>query len=231
MEGDFYKGTGYIFDKFHEEITRQRFQEEYAGYQVTDGIYIMPALVGRLAPAEYRHIIYLDGYRAFGDGKHPTTKMCLFVLESFLSSLPAEERSLVKLLDAGTGTGILAIAAAKFGVQSIDAFDIDADSVESAQSNAALNGCSWIRMKEGGIADFSPGKVYDIVTANLLTDVIIKNAQSLHGFISAGGHMIASGISDMRSEEALEVLLGLGLSLRHRVNDGGWNCFFLCREK
>jgi ribosomal protein L11 methyltransferase len=132
----------------------------------------------------------------------------------------------MRFLDAGTGTGILAIAARKFGVGEIDAFDIDAASVESARSNAALNGCASMRIVESGIDGF-PGGSYHLVTANLLTDVIVKNADRLCGFVGTGGHMIASGISDMRREEALGVFLSRGLSLRHSMNDGGWNCFFL----
>lgn len=230
MKEFFFQEASYIIEKFHEDIASQRFQEEYAGYRVTDGIYLMPALAGRLAPAEFRHVIYLDQYRAFGDGRHPTTRMCLRTLEAYLLSLAPERRDSLRFLDVGTGTGILAIAAAKMGVMNIDAFDVDPTSAESARSNAAINSCPWIRCVAAGVDAFRRTGPYDLVTANLLTDVILGNLEALMSLVDPGARLIASGVSDMRAEEALGALLGRGLTLLHRFNEEGWNCFFLARE-
>ncbi|MBN1534822.1 MAG: 50S ribosomal protein L11 methyltransferase [Spirochaetes bacterium] len=225
----FFSGDQFIFDQLHEEIARQRFQEEYAGYRVTDGFYVLPALAGRLAPAEFRHVIHLDGYSAFGDGRHATTRMCLYMLESYLVSMGAAARDGLRFLDAGTGTGILSIGAAMLGVADIEAFDIDERSVESARYNATLNGCGRIRFAQSDIAGYEGGG-YDLVMANLLSDVIEANVGPLAGFVAPGGVMIASGISDMRRGGVVSLLEGHGLRRRHHMSEEGWNSYFLARE-
>jgi ribosomal protein L11 methyltransferase len=229
MGDQFFTGDQFVFDQMHEEIASQRFQEEYAGYRVTDGIYILPAMAGRLAPAEFRHVISLDGYRAFGDGRHATTRMCLFMLESYLGSLDAAARAGLRFLDAGTGTGILSIAAALMGVGDLEAFDIDGGAVESARYNASLNGCGRIRFAQSDIEGYAGRGGYDLVMANLLSDVIQGNAASLAGFVAPGGTMIASGISDMRRDGVAALLAGLGLESRHHMSQEGWNCYFLVK--
>ncbi len=230
MEEGFFLGNSFIFEELHEEIARQRFQEEYAGYAVTDGFYILPAAVGRMAPAEFRHVICLDGYRAFGDGRHPTTRMCLHMMESFLGSMDAGTRRGLRLLDAGTGTGILAIAASMLGAGTVDAFDMDPGSVESARSNGEMNGLRGIGFRVSDIAGYAGGVSYDIVMANLLSDVLVGNAGSLAGFVRPGGTMIASGVSDMRRDGVLDVFTGLGFDVLHRMGEEGWNCFFMKKE-
>ncbi len=83
------------------------------------------------------------------------------------------------MLDAGTGTGILCILAARLGLHNIDAIDIDETSVEMAQKNFILNDCGYIRLKRSGIEDFKARAPYDIVTANLLSGIITENIDLL----------------------------------------------------
>lgn len=111
-----------------------------------------------------RYIIRIDPSMAFGTGTHDTTQLCLAALEN-------EVKAGDSLLDVGTGTGILAIAAAMLGASPVVGNDTDADSVVIARENTAANGVADIvELHDGSITDATPG--YDIVCANLTLDVI-----------------------------------------------------------
>lgn len=131
-----------------------------------------------------RHIIRIEPNMAFGTGTHETTQLCLEAIgESYEPSM--------SFLDVGTGTGILAIAAAKLGGEDIDACDVDADSVRIARENARLNGVGeHIRFIDGSIDDVTPP--HDFVCANLTIDVIVPILPTLVG--KARQYLLLSGI-------------------------------------
>jgi len=109
-------------------------------------------------------LIRIEPNMAFGTGTHETTQLCL-------KSIGERCQSGQTVLDVGTGTGILAIAAARLGADTIFACDTDADSIKIARENAAANGVGWIEFADGGLASDAPA--YDFVVANLTLDVII----------------------------------------------------------
>ncbi|MGH2522040.1 MAG: 50S ribosomal protein L11 methyltransferase, partial [Anaerolineales bacterium] len=146
--------------------------------------------------------IVMDPGMAFGTGTHPTTQLCLAAIERHLK--PGAE-----VLDLGTGSGILAIAAAKLGAGPIWALDIDAEAVRVARENVAANGVAdRVRVEQGSVAEvLQAGYSAPFVVANILARVINDLlAQGLAHAVTPGGLLVASGILD---SQAYEVRAGL----------------------
>lgn len=148
--------------------------------------------------------IEIDPGMAFGTGTHETTQLCLKLLEV----LPPDVRN---ILDVGTGTGILAIGAAKlFPQASIDACDTDPEALLVAGENLEGNQVSdRVTLREGSVSNF-PIQKFDVTVANLTADVIIPLADSLVNLLREGGHLILSGILDTQIEEVKQAVEAAG---------------------
>ena len=162
--------------------------------------------------------LMLDPGLAFGTGGHETTSLCLEALDSLVQG---GER----VLDIGTGSGILAIAALKLGAASAEGVDIDPVAVRTAVENAALNGVAdKFSGLVGDLSDQASG-VYNIITANIVANAIISLSTAVPGLLAAGGHFIASGIIDTRADEVEAALKAAGLAVAERKEKRGWVCF------
>ena len=167
--------------------------------------------------------LLLDPGLAFGTGGHETTSLCLEALDELTAG---GER----VLDIGTGSGILAIAALKLGAASAEGVDIDPVAVRTACENAALNGVAdrFVGL-EGDLSDKASGR-YDIITANIVANAIIARAPAVPALLAAGGRFIASGIIDSRADEVAAALTAAGLAPAVRREKRGWVCF-VCEGK
>lgn len=134
-------------------------------------------------PLSDKIVIRIEPNMAFGTGTHETTQLCL-------KAIGEHYRPEQTLLDVGTGTGILAIAAAKLGGRTILACDTDADSIKIARENAVLNETDWIEFADGPLASDAP--IYDFVCANLTIDVIVPILDLL--LAKTGSVLLLSGI-------------------------------------
>jgi ribosomal protein L11 methyltransferase len=163
-------------------------------------------------------VIELDPGMAFGTGLHPTTQMCLQALEEHLE--PG-----AKVLDLGTGSGILAIAAAKLGAGSVLALDNDSLAVKAARANVQSNGVQNLVTVEPGSLDKAAGE-FDLVLVNILARVIIELAgQGLVDRVRPTGLMIAAGIIEEQEAEVAVALRERGLEIVERRQEtlvGGW---------
>jgi ribosomal protein L11 methyltransferase len=172
------------------------------------------------APPTERIVLRLQSLGGFGTGHHPTTRMCLEFLESC-------EVTGKRVLDVGTGSGILAIAAARLGAAEVVATDIDAAALEAARANAERNGVTdRIRFVKSDLLRKVAGK-FDLVLANLLTPLIKDLAWQLRskGALSEGGIWIGSGVSTEGWSEVKPLLSKLGYRLRHERILDGWVAF------
>lgn len=166
--------------------------------------------------------ITMDPGMAFGTGTHETTSLCLELLDRLVQG---GER----VLDIGTGSGILAIAALKLGAREADGVDIDPMCVRTAGENAQRNGVSeHFRVLVGDLSDKAEG-TYDIITANIVAAAILSLAPAVPALMAPGAAFIASGIIDERKDEVLDGLRAAGLAPEAVYEKRGWVCI-LCRK-
>ena len=150
-----------------------------------------------------RTAITMDPGMAFGTGTHETTALCLEVLDERV-------RGGERVLDIGTGSGILAIAALKLGAAAAEGVDIDPMCVRTAGENAVRNGVEdRLTVLVGDLSDKASG-VYDLITANIVAAAILSLAPHVPALLAPGAVFIASGIIDTRKEEVLAGLRAAG---------------------
>ncbi len=170
-------------------------------------------------PKDGEAVIELDPGMAFGTGQHPTTRLCLEQLEKYVQ--PG-----MRVLDVGTGSGILALAAAKLGAARVDGIDNSSVAVESAIANAAANGLSGaIRVASGTLDEETATRLagqYDLVLANILAHIIGGLAAQLAQVMAPGAVLIASGIIEARLPEAEGPLAAAGLQTIDRAMIDDW---------
>jgi ribosomal protein L11 methyltransferase len=169
------------------------------------------------APEPDDVVIQLDPGMAFGTGLHPTTQMCLSALEELVQ--PGME-----VLDLGTGSGILAIAAAKLGAGRVLAVDSDPVAVKTARGNVVANEVRGItRVICGSLAEVSGD--YDLIVVNILARVIVAMMkEGLAKRIRAGGVLVAAGIITDQQPEVVASLEHRGLTLVERQQRDDWVC-------
>lgn len=166
-----------------------------------------------IADTEARHVIRIEPGMAFGTGTHETTRLCLAAIERYFDGN--------SFLDVGTGTGVLAIAAAMLNPQArIEACDTDAEAVEIARENARLNNvAAAITFRVGTVKDTTASA--DFVCANLTADVIVPLLPALTG--ATCGRLILSGILETQTEWVSQALRELGVTNIIEINtDGEW---------
>ena len=166
--------------------------------------------------------LILDPGLAFGTGGHETTNLCLEVLD-------ARVRGGERVLDIGTSSGILAIAALKLGAAVAEGVDIDPVAVRTAGENAALNGVAdKLTVLVGDLSDKASGK-YDIITANIVANAIMALAPAVPGLMADDAVFIASGIIDSRKDEVIAALKAAGLAVLEVKEKRGWECI-VCKK-
>ena len=170
-----------------------------------------------------RTVITMDPGMAFGTGTHETTSLCLEVLDERV-------RGGERVLDIGTGSGILAIAALRLGAACAEGVDIDPMCVRTAGENAQRNGVQdRFTVLVGDLSDKASG-VYNIITANIVAAAILSLAPHVPALMAPGAMFVASGIIDTRKEEVLAGLRGAGLDPFEVREKRGWVCI-VCRKK
>lgn len=168
-------------------------------------------------PIDGTVMIELDPGMAFGTGLHPTTRLCMLALESALE--PG-----MRVLDVGTGSGILAIAAVKLGAASVDATDIEPVAVRSAIENAERNAVAGqIRTELAASVEESPfHDQYDLVMANIIARILIDLCPGLVSAVRPGGTLVLSGIIEPREEALREAFESRGMVLQQREQIEDW---------
>jgi ribosomal protein L11 methyltransferase len=200
----------------------QKWKEGFEPLAIGERLLIAPSW--KRPEQSERVVIEIDPGMAFGTGTHETTRMCLELLETYWCG--------GRLIDVGTGTGILAIAASKLVAGSeVVAIDIDPLAVEVARENIAINGASHaIVVGEGGPADYASG-AFDVVVANLTAEVIIALMNDLVGCLATSGTMILSGILTTLAGDVERALEATGLRAVERRAAGEWSAIVAAREK
>ena len=224
-----FPGCPYMVTELEELSWKYRWLEYFQGTELTAGIFVEPAGYSSPLRHSYTHVIQLDPRDAFGDGGHPTTRMCAQMLEQYLDAFDEAGKNEIHMLDVGTGTGILAIAASMLGIGRIYAFDIEEDSVARAAENAQRNHCDDIRFFRHDLSEYRPCMQFPLVTANLLTFIIENNMDTLAGLLQPGGTMILSGIGKEWQDNIRELFHLHRLQVVDEMEEGRWKGFMVKR--
>ena len=162
-------------------------------------------------------IVTMDPGMAFGTGTHETTRLVILLMQE-------EELSGKRVLDVGTGSGILSICASKLGAKTCNAYDIDPVAVKVASDNAESDGCTNITVGVSDLlrdVDISEGK-YDVCVANIVSDIIIRMMPDLKNYVKEGAPVILSGIINSRADEVRECVLGEGYEIVRELYENDW---------
>ena len=210
-----------------------KWQEHFKPAKVGERIVVKPGWEEYEA-AEGELVIEMDPGMAFGSGLHETTSMCIKALERNLGD--GSERSYdpsrypIKVLDVGTGTGILAMAAVLLGADEALGIDIDDEAVRVANENIAKNGLGGrISIRRGNLMDgidYEP----DIIVANLMADLVIMLSPAAAAQLGPGGMYITSGILDVKEEIVKKAIEDAGFDIIEVLADGEWRAIMAIRR-
>jgi len=178
-------------------------------------------------------IIELEPGMAFGTGMHPTTRLCIALMESYVK--PGQ-----MVLDVGTGSGILTVLAAKLGAAPIYATDIDPIAIDVTRENVTLNGLeakldTEILIQKGSVVADMAGR-FPIIVANILAEIIVKlftgqfDNVPLHEPLAPNGYLILSGIINERADMVIEAAESQGFFLVERIQEGDWVALVVQRK-
>ncbi len=178
-----------------------------------------PGQVVEVSPT-YRRLVIPAGM-AFGTGEHATTLMSLRLLVDF-----ARKRShgTWDSLDLGCGSGILALAAASLGARHASGFDNDPACVRTSQANAALNGLGQVRFRRSDLGRWSPKTRWDLISANLFSQLLIENAPRICAALKPGGWFIFSGILRQQWDAVISAIVDAGIEIAVTKTQGKWCC-------
>lgn len=201
----------------------KQWRASLAPFALGKHFYLIPSERGITPVPRTRTPIWLEPGMAFGTGTHETTRLCLHAIEDCLKPGHA-------LLDVGTGSGLLAIAARKLGAGKVAACDIDAVAIDVAQANALINDCTDpIDWTLGDVRAVKRGR-FDLVVANLTVDPIEADFRFLERRVKPAGYLILSGILETQASRIRAKIKGSSLRLRQLRQDGEWVCFILKRS-
>ena len=209
-------------DELKEEDWAFGWQKYYKPMEIGRRLLVVPEWEKNTVDCGGRVPLILDPGLAFGTGSHATTQLCLQALEKTVR--PGD-----RVLDLGSGSGILSIAALKLGAESAQAVDIDEKCLNVAYENAALNGIGRDRftVRVGDVLSDEAlraqlGGGYDIVVANIVADVILGLAPMVRQFLKPGGQFLCSGIIDDRAVEVADGLRRCGWAILETREENGW---------
>jgi ribosomal protein L11 methyltransferase len=186
-------------------------QSQFGPCAITPSFWIVPTWAE--VPPQAGEVIRLDPGRAFGTGTHPTTRMCLrWIAERAGAGRAAWPR----VLDYGCGSGVLAIAARRFGARAVDAVDIDPAALEATRANALANGVEV----SVGLPQVAVGP-YQLVVANILAAPLKLLAPVLSALVASGGELVLSGVLARQADE-LRSAYAPWLDLQVAAEDEGW---------
>jgi len=173
--------------------------------------------------------ILLDAGLAFGTGRAPSTYGCMLAIDDLCRIKPP-----ARMLDMGTGSGVLAMAAAKAGARRIIAADIDPVAVDVTRDNVKLNGLSSriaaLTASRPDDPRLTLGGPYDLVVANILAEPLCRMATGLSHLVAAGGHLVLSGLLAKEDRMIVARYRATGLTLARRIPREGWHTLVFNRR-
>jgi len=199
----------------------EQWKKYFKPLRVTNNIIIKPTWE-RYSPAGHDIVIDIDPGMAFGTGQHSSTTMCVMAIEGIL--LKNSGREECDILDVGTGTGILAICAAKLGARMVTGIDIDPKAVEIAGKNVIINRVEdRVEIINRDIALYRGS--FDLIAANLISGALIKLHSHLISLTKPGGYIIASGITEQDAKDVEKIFCNGETVLYETRSEDEWVCY------
>ena len=199
----------------NEEDWANAWRTYYKPLHIGERMVIVPAWE-KYEPKDNEIVVTMDPGMAFGTGSHETTRLVIGLLEKYT-------KAGCRMLDVGCGSGILAICASKLGAGECFAYDIDPTAVRVAKENVEKSGQTNVTC---AVADLLRGvdesRPYDLITANIVADIIIRMAPDVGKHMHEGTVLLVSGIICPRSEDVVAALEANGLRIVERVVDNDW---------
>jgi len=221
-----------VFNPIVDQNWMEAWKQHYKPILIGKRLIIVPAWLD--SPEPGRTAVKIDPGMAFGTGTHPTTQLCLELIENAIDErkdprhqIPSPEPA-YKMIDVGCGSGILSIAALKLGAEIALGVDIDPESVKSSRENADINGIgNELILEVGSVEDILEGKFAfrsaQLVVANILAPVIIRLFDSgLADLLEEKAFLILSGILQEQTESVMSAVRGRGLILQEKRQMGDW---------
>ncbi|WP_088102526.1 50S ribosomal protein L11 methyltransferase [Halalkalibacter urbisdiaboli] len=198
----------------HEEDWATAWKKYYKPVKVSNSLTIVPTWE-EYQPEKGETTIELDPGMAFGTGTHPTTILCIQSLEKVLKG--GEQ-----VIDVGTGSGVLSIAAAKLGAKTVLGLDLDDIAVKSARMNVMLNQVDdVVSVEQNNLLEQIAGQ-YDVVVANILAEIIVRFVQDAAAVLKPGGTYITSGIIKRKKQDVQDALIQGGFSIKEVIELEDW---------
>ena len=204
-----------------EENWEENWKQFFKPRRVGKSIVVRPTWETEELPGGAVEIV-LDPGQAFGTGDHPTTRMCLELLEECMFAG-------YTVADIGCGSGILSVAACKLGARKVVAIDIEPLSVEVAKENAKLNRVQFEAICGEGVRALpssawpTPDSTrYDVVVSNIISATLISIARDIAQVVRTGGFWIVSGIIEANWQDVREAATGVGFQLDKELREDGW---------
>ncbi len=208
----------------HEEDWANSWKQYYKPVKVGERMVICPAWE-QYTPKEDELVIRMDPGMAFGTGTHETTRLVIRLLEKYTTEG-------CRMLDVGTGTGILAICAKRLGAAICRAYDIDPTAVRVARENIADSGLANVTCDQSDLlkqVSLAGGK-YDLICANIVADIIIRMTPDVGDYLADGGVLLASGIIAERCGDVVAAFEQNGFCVTETLVDNDW-CGLVVRRK
>lgn len=232
--GGAYEFVGYEIVK--EEDWANNWKTYYAPVSLSPRVTIVPSWIDYEQEKEDEVIVRIDPGQAFGTGYHETTELCAFYIDDIQARKPNFYKE-ARILDLGTGSGILAIILAQMGASDLDAIDIDPKAVEVAGENFASNGIEFggknsnaaFELYTGELKDTDGG--YDLIVANLVAGLHLVLAGDYRRKLLPGGRIILSGIIDDKMQEVRDALADHGLILEEARFKNDWWTLIAARKE
>ena len=207
-----------------EEDWANAWKKYFKPQKVADYVVVKPSWCDYIAGND-EVVIELDPGMAFGTGTHETTRMCIHMLEEYM------EKN-AEVLDVGCGSGIISIAAAKLGASSVTGVDLDPVAVDVAKDNVSRNKVqNNVEIMYSDITEaLDDGRKFDVVIANIISDVIIRLNKNIRKYMRQPGIYICSGIIEERLDEVTNSIEAHGLKIIKIQHMGDW-CAIACKNK
>ncbi|MCK1982105.1 MULTISPECIES: 50S ribosomal protein L11 methyltransferase [Peribacillus] len=199
----------------HEEEWATAWKKYYNPVKISERFTIVPTWEDYTPVSSDELIIELDPGMAFGTGTHPTTVMCIQALERTVR--PGD-----LVVDVGTGSGVLSIAAALLDAKRIQSLDLDEVAVQSAIQNVEINNVQdKVSVSQGNLLD-GVNEQADIVVANILAEVIMRFTDDVAKVVKPGGHFIASGIIQTKKQDVKDAIIASGFTVEETILMEDW---------